>query len=286
MNTQRGISVLLTNDDGVDAPIFHAFLSQLRAQSWCREVRVVVPKHEQSWVAQSVTRFRPLQVEQRDFGGYNGFVVDGTPADCVSLGVTDLFPDRPDLILSGINFGTNESLAFYLNSGTVGGARQGIVFGIRAIAVSLKMPGPIFKLWRDLNIPALEAHHDDWKRVTRVASGIVGKLIDDSCWAGVDLFTLNMPWSVDETSEIRLTHLERVTYPKLFHVIEDGRFRHHLEALIPEPDEERSGRVPSSLGTHSDMQTLNENKVSLCPIRYDLLPKDEELLERLRQKFN
>ena len=87
------MSVVVTNDDGILSPLLHAFLRELSRQSWCRDLRPVIPKDEQSWVAQSVTRFRHLNVEKKNlFDGVSALIVDGSPADCASLGITELFP--------------------------------------------------------------------------------------------------------------------------------------------------------------------------------------------------
>ena len=127
--------ILLSNDDGIHAPGLRALYAALRAEG--HEVRAVAPAREQSGVASAVTTRRPLfaaPIREPDFEGY---AVDGTPADCVMLGLNGLFaPDyRPDLVMSGINRGPNAGMDVVF-SGTVGAALQGAMAGIPALAVS------------------------------------------------------------------------------------------------------------------------------------------------------
>ena len=129
------MQILLTNDDGIHAPGLAAIERTLR--QWA-EVMVVAPATEQSGVSQSITFLRPLVGHPvRQDGQLRGYAVDGTPADCVKLGVTQYCADRPDLIVSGINGGLNCGINI-LYSGTVGGAMEGALFGIPSIAVSLE----------------------------------------------------------------------------------------------------------------------------------------------------
>jgi 5'-nucleotidase len=125
---------LVTNDDGVDAAGIRALVSALKPLG---DTFVVAPDREVSACAQSLTLSRPIdarEVEPRVFA------VDGTPADCVHLAIERLLPRRPDVVLSGINRGANLGEdVFY--SGTVGGAREGVFYGVPALAVSLATRG-------------------------------------------------------------------------------------------------------------------------------------------------
>jgi 5'-nucleotidase len=122
--------ILVTNDDGVHAPGLRALVAALRAVG---DVWVVAPDREVSACAQSLTLKHPLRAERVD---ERTFAVDGTPADCVNMGVVKLLPRRPDLVASGINRGANlGDDVFY--SGTVAGAREATFFGLPGIAFSL-----------------------------------------------------------------------------------------------------------------------------------------------------
>lgn len=123
--------VLLTNDDGIAAPGL-AVLEQVAA-TLAREVWVVAPAHDQSGTSHSLSLHAPLRIETL---GERRFSVQGTPADCVVLGVRHLLRDAaPDMILSGVNRGANLGVETVF-SGTVGAAMTGLLLGVPSIALS------------------------------------------------------------------------------------------------------------------------------------------------------
>lgn len=127
--------ILVTNDDGIFSPGIKALALAMTALG---QVSVVAPEVEQSAVGHSITVRRPLRFKHTasaGFGEIPAHRVDGTPADCVVLGAHNL--GRPDLIVSGINIGSN--LGFDLtHSGTVAGAMEGVSLGLPSIAFSLR----------------------------------------------------------------------------------------------------------------------------------------------------
>jgi 5'-nucleotidase len=129
--------VLVTNDDGIDAPGIK--LLEDAATTVAREVWVVAPEHDQSGVSHSLSLHDPLRVSQK---GPRRFSVFGTPGDCVVIGVQDLMKDQlPDLILSGVNRGSNLGVETVF-SGTVGAAMAGMLLGFRSIALSQVFTSP------------------------------------------------------------------------------------------------------------------------------------------------
>jgi len=129
------VHILLANDDGIHAPGLLALEAVLKRIG---TVEVIAPAIEQSGVGHAITFLRPL-VPKKTFrdGQFFGWAVDGTPADCVKLGVSELCTRRPDLIVSGINGGLNAGINV-LYSGTCAAAFEGAFFGIPSIAVSLE----------------------------------------------------------------------------------------------------------------------------------------------------
>jgi 5'-nucleotidase len=126
--------LLVTNDDGVNAPGIRALAASLSSVG---EVWVVAPDHEVSACAQSLTLTRSVEAREVEA---NVFSVDGTPADCVNLAIGRLMGRRPSIVVSGINRGANLGEdVFY--SGTVGGAREAAFCGIPSVAVSLVTRG-------------------------------------------------------------------------------------------------------------------------------------------------
>jgi len=127
--------ILVSNDDGVKSEGLWALAQALRPLG---EVVVVAPDRERSAVGHSLTFFSPLRVEEvHQEDGFAVYSSDGTPTDCVVLGIYDLMlPQGPDLVVSGINHGANlgDDLTY---SGTVSAAMEGVIHGIPAIAISL-----------------------------------------------------------------------------------------------------------------------------------------------------
>ena len=133
------IKVLVTNDDGIDAPGIRALVEGLSEYA---DVYVAAPAEEQSGKSQSITFMREVRAEERDVkGAAAAWAIDGTPADCVIWGISRLAEDgiRPDYVFSGINAGYNSGMAAYY-SGTIAGAREGALNGIRSIALSTGDP--------------------------------------------------------------------------------------------------------------------------------------------------
>ncbi len=122
--------VLVSNDDGIRAAGIQALAAALVELG---DVWVVAPDREQSAVSHALSLHRPLRVEQVD---ERSFAVDGTPTDCIILAVNKLLPERPALVVSGINHGGNlgDDITY---SGTVSAAIEGTLLGIPSIAVSL-----------------------------------------------------------------------------------------------------------------------------------------------------
>ncbi len=129
---KKGIRrVLLTNDDGIDAPGI-ALLEQA-ARLIADEVWVIAPAVDKSGVSNGISLREPLRVSRR---GERHYAVYGTPADCVALAVNQIMKEAlPDLVLSGVNSGSNLGFETLL-SGTVGAAMTGMLMGIPSIALS------------------------------------------------------------------------------------------------------------------------------------------------------
>lgn len=133
------MQILLVNDDGIHAPSLHALLAELRLWG---DVTVVAPAVEQSGVGHSITYLHPL-VAHKEYknGEFFGWKLEGSPADCVKMGVLEFCPIKPDVIVSGLNAGANIGINV-LYSGTVAAAIEGAFFGIPSFALSQWMDGP------------------------------------------------------------------------------------------------------------------------------------------------
>ncbi|UQZ74783.1 5'/3'-nucleotidase SurE [Niallia circulans] len=129
------MKVLVTNDDGIFAPGLQALVEVLQHFA---DVYVSCPDQERSAVSHSITLRVPLKAKPLPlFPGVKGcWAVNGTPADCVKLGIEVLMKEPPDFVISGINLGPNLGRDLYY-SGTMAGAVEGLLYGIPAVAVSL-----------------------------------------------------------------------------------------------------------------------------------------------------
>ncbi|MCB8932831.1 MAG: 5'/3'-nucleotidase SurE [Fimbriimonadaceae bacterium] len=125
--------ILITNDDGLRAPGILALAEAARRHG---EIKLVAPDYERSACGHAMTLRDPLRVRPSTVEGFEAYEVNGLPVDCVNVGLTVAWPDGCDLVLSGINNGPN--LGFDVTySGTVAGAMEGTINGIRSLAISM-----------------------------------------------------------------------------------------------------------------------------------------------------
>jgi len=126
--------IVLSNDDGINAPGLAALYSEIIKIG---DVKVVAPDSEKSAVGHAITLSDPLRVwDFKKNGEFFGYAVNGTPADCVKIACWVLLKERPDIVISGINLGSNSGInAIY--SGTVSAATEGTILGIPSFAISL-----------------------------------------------------------------------------------------------------------------------------------------------------
>jgi 5'-nucleotidase len=127
--------ILIANDDGIYSPGIAA-LAEVAANFG--EVRIVAPDVERSAAGHSITALRPLSYKRTAIAGVEAYRVDGTPADCVALGVYHW--EKVDVVLSGINLGSNLGNSMW-HSGTLAAAKQAVLLGVRGIALSAPETG-------------------------------------------------------------------------------------------------------------------------------------------------
>ncbi len=128
------LKILVSNDDGIDSAGIFALAESLKEIG---EVTVVAPLYEQSAVGHAITMKTPLRiVEYKKNGNFFGYAVDGTPADCVKIGIRNIMKDTPDLMVSGINHGSNTAINI-IYSGTVSAAREAAIMDVPSIAISV-----------------------------------------------------------------------------------------------------------------------------------------------------
>jgi 5'-nucleotidase len=232
------LSILLSNDDGVNAPGLAALAASLAPLG---EVTVVAPDRNRSGASNSLTLDTPLRVTRLE----NGFLsVNGTPTDCVHLAVTGLLDKAPDLVVSGINNGANLG-DDVLYSGTVAAAMEGRSLGRPAIAVSLVSEHP--------------EHYDSAARVAR----LLVERLEEMALPPETLLNVNvpdLPWA--SLRGLRSTRLG--TRHRAEHTVKTTDPRARTVYWIGQP-----GRAADS-AEGTDFATVTSGAVSITPLSADL----------------
>lgn len=238
--------ILVTNDDGVYSPGVAA-LAEVAAKFG--EVRIVAPHVEMSSAGHSITAARPLACKRTPLKGIEAYRVNGTPADCVTLGVYQW--QRVDLVLSGINLGSNLGNALW-HSGTVAGAKQAALLGLRGIAFST---------------PATETE-PDFEVLKPWVTKVLGLLVPDSELA---LVNVNLPAAMPSGmlwTRQSVRHYDGKVVPA-----KDPMGRPHFWfTVIPVEETEED----------TDRWAIERGYVSMTPLRLDLT--DEALLQKVRSR--
>jgi len=181
------VRILLSNDDGIEAPGLRALEERLRDMA---ELWVVAPDKERSTTSHAMSLHSPIFMHQ---AGERRFAVEGLPADCVYLALHHLLPSFPALVISGINAGANLGRdVFY--SGTAAAAREAALHGVRGLACSL-------------------ASGDDFAMASDVTAGLVEKILSSRPADEVPLL-LNLNIPAKRPSEIRPGVLGERVYPR------------------------------------------------------------------------
>lgn len=251
--------ILLTNDDGIYAPGLRALREELRQLG---QVSVVAPATEQSAVGHSITLLTPLVVQPvfDAEGSPFGWAVEGKPADCVKLALVELLEETPDLVVSGINAGSNVGINV-LYSGTVAAAIEGAFFGITSMAVSLEYRDPL---------------HLDFGQAARIARGLIESLMAKYGSSG-QLFNINIP-SLDQgpPKGVRVVPQSVERYREQFQRRSDPRGRVYFWSM-PE-------LVPLESKPDTDVTALADGYITITPLRFDLT--DYARLQNLRRDFH
>lgn len=246
--------ILLSNDDGIDSPMLVPLARELARLG---EVRVVVPDSERSWIGKAITRFDAVVAREQVRDGISMFAVTGTPADCVQLGVHNLFPDPPDLVVSGINLGLNFGVSFVVSSGTVGAALEGWICGLPAIALSMAIPNDAYGLSGAQRVAALGSRSET---AAVVARQIVADLTAEAFPPGVDLWSVNLPAEVSPATPRVVARVARSRYARLFVPDAVEGYRHRFQRLEPLEDL-----------ADGDIAVLERGEVAISPLhlRFD-----------------
>lgn len=246
------LHILLSNDDGIDAPGIYALALELRKIG---EVTVIAPDKQQSAVGHAITMNYPLRAfpfKKND--AFFGYAVEGTPADAVKLGVRFLLKKKPDLLISGINHGSNTAINI-IYSGTVSAATEGTILGIPSIALSLTTYG-----------------EPDFSYAAKLGARLAALVTEKGLPAGT-LLNVNVPAiKEEEIKGIVLTRQGKSTWDDTFDVRRDPANREYfwLTGKMNITDTE----------LEADQIAIMNGYVSITPIHYDLT--DRKLLAEMK----
>ena len=244
--------ILLTNDDGVHAPGLKVLYQQSLKLG---KTVIIAPEHDNSAASHSLTMNRPLRVRMIDENIYS---INGTPTDCVTLGIGKILPQKPDLVISGINPGPNlgDDVSY---SGTVSAAIESTMLGIPAIAISLAAES------EPLHYETAAAF------IVRLAKIILARGLPRDT-----LLNVNVPNTTSDRIEgVVFTRRGRRLYEDAIKETYDPWGRKHYWI---------GGGTPSfDAGEDTDSAAISVNKISITPMHLD--PTNYEALRSLQKEW-
>lgn len=245
--------ILLSNDDGIFAPGLYAMYQALKEIA---DVSVVAPDSEKSAVGHAITLSDPLRVTHFEkFDSFLGHAVKGTPADCVKIAYYALLERKPDLVVSGINYGSNTGINI-IYSGTVSAATEGMLLGIPSFAISLTT-------YKDA----------DFSYAAKLGSRLALKILENGLPKDT-LLNVNVPNVPErEIRGIAMTRMGTSTYDDKYDKRVDPHNRVYYWLT--------GSKIEANEGIEFDDGAIRQNYVSITPIRFDLT--NYEYLHHMQQ---
>jgi 5'-nucleotidase len=236
------LKILISNDDGIDSPGIAALAKEMKKIG---DVTVIAPRTEQSAVGHAITMKIPLRItEYYKNGDFFGYAIDGTPADCLKIGIRNILKTRPDIVLSGINNGSNTAINI-IYSGTVSAAREAAIMDLPAIAIS-------------------QTSHDakDFSYSARIASELTKQVLKRGLPNGT-LLNVNVPnLPEEEIAGILVTKQGKSKWDDVYEERIDpyGKKYYWLTGSLMETDDK----------LETDQFAIKNNFVSITPVHFDL----------------
>ncbi len=247
------MNILLTNDDGIYSPGISALKKVLKPFG---PVTVVAPDVQKSGVGHAITFSHPLRIREVYLDSeLFGYGIDGSPADCVKLGVREVMKEKPSLLVSGINMGANVGINV-LYSGTVAAAIEGALLGIPSVAISLELSEESY----------------DIKEAASVAQEMIGHIIKRKLPKGT-LLNINIPFvPKKDIKGIAVTRQYSGDFDEYFDKRTDPRgVAYYWLAGTGWPEVKVDG---------TDTNALKDGYISITPLKYDLT--DESFLKEVK----
>ncbi|HZK87132.1 MAG TPA: 5'/3'-nucleotidase SurE [Syntrophomonas sp.] len=237
------MKILVTNDDGIHSRGIQALTKEL---SGIAELYLVAPDRERSGTGHSITVFDPIRVVRTSVPGVKqAWIVGGTPVDCVKIAIARLIEENIDLVISGINHGSNLG-SDVLYSGTVSAAAEGVIMGCPSLAISLDS----------------DRNDDDFEFAAQFTRQLVATLMR---W-GIEpqtMVNINIPaLARSEIKGIRVSKLGLRNYDNLFEERQDPRGNTYYWL--------GGGVLPEEQDPASDVYAVEHSYISVTPINLDL----------------
>ena len=246
--------ILLTNDDGIEAPGLIALQNAVKELG---ETIIVAPEHERSASSHSITMFTPLRVNEHHINGtFWGYKVNGTPVDCVKIAITEIIKEPVDLVISGINLGPNTGISV-IYSGTVAAAGEGALLGIPSFAISLSS----YKI-------------RDYRAAADFAYKFAKFMLREKPVNGT-FFNINVPGGTsEEIKGFKFTSQGKGIFrEKYFHRVDP--FKQSYYWLT-------GGKIYENEDKTGDETAVKEKYISITPVKYELT--DYDILEKYKHK--
>ncbi|HEY5563091.1 MAG TPA: 5'/3'-nucleotidase SurE [Clostridiaceae bacterium] len=250
------MNILITNDDGIDSLGIRLLAKIIEEE---HKVIVAAPHAERSACGHSITLNKPLTVKEEKLMGVfsKAYSIDGTPADCVRIGIEKLAKVKVDLIISGINRGYNLGVDV-LYSGTVSAAVEGALYRIPSIAISTQ--------------PGSKAEMEKYYQYAAKALKEIIKLLPLK--GKINLYNINVPGIQEEYIKGTVVcPLANQLYSNVFTELDEAKELYNL-----------TGSVIDLGPTDRDIHYIEEGYITITPIKYDLT--DYASLDKLRAIFN
>jgi 5'-nucleotidase len=247
------IPVLITNDDGVQSKGILNLAEYLRGKDF--SVVVVAPEKERSAISHAITLHKPLRLKPvKEEENLAIYAINGTPSDCIKMGIEVVMKVRPRIIISGINNGFNMGTDI-LYSGTVSAAIEGALYGIPAIAVSLEEDGDL-----------------DDVRIYSFLHKLIRKVLSEGLPQNT-LLNVNIPDFKKGIKGVKITVLGKRIYTETFQKNYDPRGKEYywMAGKISEIDNDE----------RTDIVSVKDGFISITPIHFDLT--DYETVEKLKE---
>ena len=254
------MKILLTNDDGIQAPGLEALYRHI---AFAHAPTIVAPDRERSAISHSINLHNPLRFRCLTLNGdQTGYAVNGTPADCVHLALEAMCSESPDVVISGINAGANVGANIHY-SGTVAAAKEAALYGLPAIAASMETPARAYD-------PAAAF-------LVRLAEVVVDEGLPYGTFINV-----NFPCCEWEgIAGVRYNHQELIPLKQaLVHRLDPHQRSYYWRGLDTQIVDNNNG---------SDISSLKKSYISITPLKcdatdYDVLPRIKSWpLDRLMQ---